>query len=214
LSITEYRQRKKLNNNEKSVSDENLIADESNSSQSPKTLRGRSNSSSSATSGSMTDEEALLCAIPDVKGFNSEPTELERQRESATLRIKKVLGMPVNPDPNKPKTDIEGVLKTDSLSGAIMKETTNEQSINVEIKDENDKIEEDKNKSEISQGETSDLLFYTPDDEEGNEEVESKYLTPTFAEPEVAKSPFGSIEEDVYEGRNPSPPPDLGTANS
>lgn len=58
LSITEYRQRKKLNINEKSSEEaSNVEESNSNTSQSPKPIRNRSNSSSSVTSLASSDDE-------------------------------------------------------------------------------------------------------------------------------------------------------------
>lgn len=59
LSITEYRQRKKLNNNDKSVDDgvNDEQEQENNLSQSPKPSRQRSNSTSSATSFASSDDD-------------------------------------------------------------------------------------------------------------------------------------------------------------
>lgn len=56
LSITEYRQRKKLNNNDKTV-DDGVNDEQENLSQSPKPSRQRSNSTSSATSFASSDDD-------------------------------------------------------------------------------------------------------------------------------------------------------------
>jgi hypothetical protein len=42
--------------------------------------------------------------------FNSEPTELERQRETTALRMKKVLGIAVDDESRKPALDVEAIL--------------------------------------------------------------------------------------------------------
>lgn len=83
------------------------------------TQRHRSCSTSSSTSLSSSDDDFILNDIP-VKGnyieallfhiyfytnftapaFNSEPTELERQREISSLRLKKVFGLSV--EENRP----------------------------------------------------------------------------------------------------------------
>ncbi|CAG9822140.1 unnamed protein product [Phaedon cochleariae] len=101
LSISEYRQRKKLNPNDRSDEADQEVeptsTEENNSSESFKvTARARSVSSSSSTSLSSSDEELLpLDITAKAPAFNSEPTELERQRELASLRLKKVLGLNV-----------------------------------------------------------------------------------------------------------------------
>ncbi|XP_022918651.1 myb-like protein X isoform X2 [Onthophagus taurus] len=114
LSITEYRQRKKLNVNDKQ--DEGIIEEMAAESQSPKMLRNRSNSSSS-TSCPTSDEEVSPPSNPPQKilsAFNSEPTELERQRENVSLRLKKALGLTLDVETRKSASiNVETILKRD-----------------------------------------------------------------------------------------------------
>lgn len=120
MSITEYRQRKKLNHNEKTI-EENAIEESPSASQSPKPIRNRSNSSSSATSLASSDDETLPIEVPEkckisfdlyffniilfffaaLSAFNSEPTELERERENLSSRLKKTYGLSVDEDTRK-----------------------------------------------------------------------------------------------------------------
>lgn len=37
-----------------------------------------------------------------ISAFNSEPTELERQRENVSLRVKKALGIPIDENSRNP----------------------------------------------------------------------------------------------------------------
>ncbi|KAK9877038.1 hypothetical protein WA026_016065 [Henosepilachna vigintioctopunctata] len=121
LSITEYRQRKKLNNNETNdKSDEMCISedlanDENNSSESLKmSCRQRLNSTSSSCSISSDDELATLPELSSkVPSFNSEPTELERQRELQSLRLKKAFGLSIDVESRKPALDVEAILNCD-----------------------------------------------------------------------------------------------------
>lgn len=74
LSITEYRQRKKLNNNERidepEQEPEQISTEENNSSESFKIIpRPRSGSTSSSTSITSSDDEINLSDIP-TKGLN------------------------------------------------------------------------------------------------------------------------------------------------
>lgn len=72
LSITEYRQRKKMNNNEKAVLETETAMEESNLSQSPKLqARRRSNSSSSVTSFASSDDETRTSDVGDKGEFQS-----------------------------------------------------------------------------------------------------------------------------------------------
>ncbi|ERL90111.1 hypothetical protein D910_07465 [Dendroctonus ponderosae] len=89
LSITEYRQRKKLNtdrSDEQDMENDFQGNDDNNSSESFKNeLSSKPRSRSSSTSA-----------------FNSEPTELERQRELSNLRLKKAFGLALDDEPRKP----------------------------------------------------------------------------------------------------------------
>ncbi|CAH1099752.1 unnamed protein product [Psylliodes chrysocephalus] len=103
LSITEYRQRKKLNVEEKSEEHETepVSTEENNSSESFKmATRHRSASASSSTSLTSSDDDVCTPEIV-VKApvFNSEPTELERQRETSSLRLKKAFGLSIDKEP-------------------------------------------------------------------------------------------------------------------
>ncbi|KAJ8931904.1 hypothetical protein NQ314_015173, partial [Rhamnusium bicolor] len=115
LSITEYRQRKKLNNNDKSEEHEqepeHTSTEENNSSESFKvTSRLRSGSTSSSTSLTSSDDEMPPSDITaKVPAFNSEPTELERQREISSIRLKKAFGLAVDEEP-RPALNVEAIL--------------------------------------------------------------------------------------------------------
>ncbi|KAG5888094.1 hypothetical protein JTB14_021895 [Gonioctena quinquepunctata] len=114
LSITEYRQRKKLNVNDKNdemMEPEQSSLEENNSSESFRvTSRLRSASASSSTSLSSSDDEAAPAdLITKTSAFNSEPTELEREREIASLRLKKAFGLAVDGEP-RPALNVEAIL--------------------------------------------------------------------------------------------------------
>ncbi|KAJ8938709.1 hypothetical protein NQ318_007997 [Aromia moschata] len=101
LSITEYRQRKKLTSSDKNEDHEPepTSTEENNSSESFKVVsRPRSGSTSSSTSLTSSDDEIVSPDIITAKvpAFNSEPTELERQREISSLRLKKAFGLAVD----------------------------------------------------------------------------------------------------------------------
>ncbi|XP_074029645.1 SET domain-containing protein upSET isoform X3 [Leptinotarsa decemlineata] len=113
LSITEYRQRKKLNTNDKGedMETESNCLEETNSSESFKvTARARSASNSSSTSLTSSDDEmAPPEIITKTSAFNCEPTELERERELASLRLKKTFGLAVDGEP-RPALNVEAIL--------------------------------------------------------------------------------------------------------
>ncbi|XP_057663470.1 uncharacterized protein LOC130898292 isoform X1 [Diorhabda carinulata] len=114
LSITEYRQRKKLNVEEKSEEQEVVSTEENNSSESFKVVpRLRSASASSSTSLTSSDDDISTSDIV-VKApvFNSEPTELELQRETSSLRLKKAFGLSVDLEP-PPTLNLKAILNLD-----------------------------------------------------------------------------------------------------
>ncbi|KAI4460800.1 upset isoform a [Holotrichia oblita] len=228
LSITEYRQRKKLNNNEKS--NEEGAMEESNLSQSPKPIRNRSNSSSSASSCATSDDEPPPVETTGkvLSAFNSEPTELERQRENVSLRLKKAFGLSVDEESRKPALNVETLLKCDLPTP--MKSTIPLSSPTFPIPGSSDPLPPQSSITthlekaqpppvqKISTGDS--VMYYTPDEEEleisngGTEKVDSADYVPPFNNPLYPNSTYtnyGSvIDDDVpYEGRNPSPPPDL-----
>ncbi|KAL3268938.1 hypothetical protein HHI36_008025 [Cryptolaemus montrouzieri] len=119
LSITEYRQRKKLNNNEMhdKSEDASILEDcmneENNSSESFKLMssRMRLNSTSSSSTISSDDEANLISELTaKAPAFNSEPTELERQREMQSLRLKKAFGLSIDVEHRKPALDMGAIL--------------------------------------------------------------------------------------------------------
>lgn len=101
---------------------EQMSTEENNSSESFKvTSRLRSGSTSSSTSLTSSDDEippelpikgedkyifflfTYLISPVAVPAFNSEPTELERQREISSLRLKKAFGLAVDEEPRPGK---------------------------------------------------------------------------------------------------------------
>ncbi|KAF2902327.1 hypothetical protein ILUMI_03865, partial [Ignelater luminosus] len=115
LSITEYRQRKQLTVSEK-IAEEPATEENTSSQSPPQKLRPRSDSASSATSFMSSDDE--IVPPPDLSGkalsaFNSEPTELEKQRESVSLRLKKAFGLSIDEDSNKTALKMETLLNCD-----------------------------------------------------------------------------------------------------
>lgn len=122
LSITEYRQRKKLNidkSDEQDNEHESHSHDDNNSSESFKAEiapKPRSRSSSSSSSFSSSDEMSTVDFIK-APVFNSEPTELERQREISSLRLKKAFGLAIDEDSRKPPViDMTSILHCDMES--------------------------------------------------------------------------------------------------
>nr|CAH7745442.1 unnamed protein product [Callosobruchus chinensis] len=119
LSITEYRQRKKLTTNDKGGDQdhdhEQTSMEENNSSESFKVSttpipRSRAGSTSSSTSLTSSDDDMPLSELPvKAPAFNSEPTELERQRENSSLRLKKVFGLSVDEE-RRPALNVEAIL--------------------------------------------------------------------------------------------------------
>ncbi|XP_076266838.1 SET domain-containing protein upSET isoform X1 [Rhynchophorus ferrugineus] len=108
LSITEYRQRKKLNTDKTDEPDaeQETHSAEDNSSESFKpesATRPRSGSSSSSTSFTSGDELPTSELVVKAPAFNSEPTELERQREISSMRLKKAFGLATDDDARKPQ---------------------------------------------------------------------------------------------------------------
>lgn len=109
LSITEYRQRKKLNSDkpdENETENDSLGIDDNNSSESFKATEQAATCSSKATTMSRSSSRSSSCSSLEVEckpapidfvktgpAFNSEPTELERQREITSLRLKKAFGL-------------------------------------------------------------------------------------------------------------------------
>ncbi|KRT80386.1 hypothetical protein AMK59_7379, partial [Oryctes borbonicus] len=252
LSITEYRQRKKLNNNDKNQEEGTM--EESNLSQSPKLVRNRSNSSSSASSCATSDDEPIPVETAGkvLSAFNSEPTELERQRENVSLRLKKAFGLSVDDESRKPALNVETLLKCDLPTP--MKSTIPLSSPTFPIPGSSDPpptqssitshTEPQYHPEHLQQPEPAkqvetclkaekpqpspvqkiptgeSVLYYTPDEEElevsnsGTEKAEAASYVPPFNNPLYPNSTYtnyGSvIDDDVpYEGRNPSPPPDL-----
>ncbi|XP_030761841.1 uncharacterized protein LOC115886711 isoform X2 [Sitophilus oryzae] len=120
LSITEYRQRKKLNTDKSDEQDdqsETACVEDTNSSESfkPESMsRPRSGSSSSSTSFTSGDEMSTSEMVVKAPAFNSEPTELERQREISSLRLKKAFGLSIDDDVRKPPVlDVNAILNCD-----------------------------------------------------------------------------------------------------
>ncbi|KAF5306980.1 hypothetical protein FQR65_LT07203 [Abscondita terminalis] len=113
LSINEYRQRKQLTLNEKT--DEAVSEDNTSSQSPPQKLRTRSSSNSSETSFMSSDEEFKTSELPQkaLSAFNSEPTELEKQRESVSLRLKKAFGLSIDEDSRKPTLNMDVILNCD-----------------------------------------------------------------------------------------------------
>nr|CAI5865072.1 unnamed protein product [Callosobruchus analis] len=119
LSITEYRQRKKLTTNDKGGDQEHdheqTSMEENNSSESFKVSttpipRSRAGSTSSSTSLTSSDDDMPLSELPvKAPAFNSEPTELERQREISSLRLKKAFGLSVDEE-RRPALNVEAIL--------------------------------------------------------------------------------------------------------
>ncbi|XP_025831062.1 inactive histone-lysine N-methyltransferase 2E isoform X2 [Agrilus planipennis] len=122
LSITEYRQRKKLTVNEKAEEEKDNAKSKEEDGNTGSTaytsipsMRQRSDSTSSATSFMSSDEELHLNELPQkpLSAFNSEPTELEKTRESVSLRLKKAFGLSVDEDPRKTTLNVEALLNCD-----------------------------------------------------------------------------------------------------
>uniref|UniRef100_A0A1Y1NA62 SET domain-containing protein n=1 Tax=Photinus pyralis TaxID=7054 RepID=A0A1Y1NA62_PHOPY len=271
LSITEYRQRKQLTLNEKLVDE--AVSEENTSSQSPPLkLRTRSDSNSSATSFASSDEEFRPPELTQkaLSAFNSEPTELEKQRESVSLRLKKAFGLSIDEDSRKPALSMETLLNCDlnsaktSLPGfgstvstcsesnsnpPILETVSAEESetcstmevVKSEVISDSSLAKEEltvarvPTPSEVNEGVVNPKMFYIPDEEDadktGKEEaesipdakcdefvvVESTNYVPPFNNPVYPNSSFtsfGSVIDDEtrYEGRNPSPPPELTSA--
>ncbi|CAG9857408.1 unnamed protein product [Phyllotreta striolata] len=268
LSITEYRQRKKLNVEEKSDEQETEAVgmEENNSSESFKTTtptpRPRSASATSDTSATSSDDEVntpeILVKAPV---FNSEPTELERQRETSSLRLKKAFGLAIDKEP--PALNIKAILNleleptkgpskglplaspTFPIPGAADSTTKEAAPASPEGGGDCPPPSEEAEMETIADveeepkaAETALRLFYTPDEEEaaaaareeddddvvaateesvgsvGFEETESISYVPPFNNPVYPNSSFAAfssaIDDDArYEGRNPSPPPNL-----
>ncbi|XP_044755691.1 uncharacterized protein LOC123314454 isoform X2 [Coccinella septempunctata] len=133
LSITEYRQRKKLNNNEvcdkseETGNAEDCVNEENNSSESfqMSSARPRANSPSSSSSSSSDDETSVITELPaKVPAFNSEPTELERQREMQSLRLKKAFGLSIDVEPKKPAITGDSIFKSELTAPPLIKSFT------------------------------------------------------------------------------------------
>jgi adenosine/AMP kinase len=260
LSITEYRQRKKLNNNDKTSIEEPVSTEENNSSESFKPLRPRSDSTSSCTSITSSDDEApsLELSGKAPSAFNSEPTELERQRETTALRMKKVLGIAVDDESRKPALDVEAILNCElppvvktmppspnfpipgSCDATGPKSSPGESAppnpaskspVGFVPPPEHEPAEAECEENEEKENDdgVQPNMFYTPDEEErgtdenaqgGYEEIDSVDYVPPFNNPIYPNdsnfTSYASVldEEGRYEGRNPSPPPDLGTGNT
>ncbi|XP_018575451.1 uncharacterized protein LOC108914194 isoform X2 [Anoplophora glabripennis] len=266
LSITEYRQRKKLNVNDKSddheQEPEQMSTEENNSSESFKiTSRLRSGSTSSSTSLTSSDDEISPELPIKVPAFNSEPTELERQREISSLRLKKAFGLSVDEEP-RPALNVEAILNLELEpkvkpipipsptfpipgSSEVTRETTPtpkpplspERSVSpavlppekspsppVDIEMEEEPAAENVPEKGTTDENVEPNLFYTPDEEEAMqaervfEESNSVNYVPPFNNPVYPNSSFtnytSTIDDDArYEGRNPSPPPDLESVN-
>ncbi|XP_064211285.1 uncharacterized protein upSET isoform X2 [Tribolium castaneum] len=260
LSITEYRQRKKLNNNDKTSMDEPVSTEENNSSESFKPMRPRSDSMSSSTSITSSDDEAPAIEMTAPSAFNSEPTELERQRELTTLRLKKVLGIAVDEESRKPALDVEAILNcelppvvktippspTFPIPGSCDVTLTAAKSSPIleaappnpapvssssppTVENEEPEVESEEIAEEQTEVGVKPNMFYTPDEEEAGvdenaqgsfEEIDSVDYVPPFNNPVYPNdsnfTAFASVldEEGRYEGRNPSPPPDLEAGSS
>nr|XP_008192438.1 PREDICTED: uncharacterized protein LOC103312751 [Tribolium castaneum] len=262
LSITEYRQRKKLNNNDKTSMDEPVSTEENNSSESFKPMRPRSDSMSSSTSITSSDDEAPAIEMTGKapSAFNSEPTELERQRELTTLRLKKVLGIAVDEESRKPALDVEAILNcelppvvktippspTFPIPGSCDVTLTAAKSSPIleaappnpapvssssppTVENEEPEVESEEIAEEQTEVGVKPNMFYTPDEEEAGvdenaqgsfEEIDSVDYVPPFNNPVYPNdsnfTAFASVldEEGRYEGRNPSPPPDLEAGSS
>ncbi|KAK4876057.1 hypothetical protein RN001_012479 [Aquatica leii] len=263
LSINEYRQRKQLTLNEKLMDEP--ISEENTSSQSPpQKLRTRSSSNSSETSFMSSDEEFRNTELPQkaLSAFNSEPTELEKQRESVSLRLKKAFGLSIDEDTRKPPLNMDAILNCDldstkslrgysSTASACSESNSNPvtetcvddaevstaEDTKTEVVSETG-VEQDtavaENNCEMSVESTKDdvnpEMFYTPDEEDLDKvekedvrendksdeyvAVESTNYVPPFNNPVYPNSSFtsfGSVIDDEtrYEGRNPSPPPEM-----
>lgn len=298
LSITEYRQRKKVPANENSDNCEKedgldeCLNEENNSSESFKPCRTRLNSNSTSTSLSSDDEVAPVEVVAKVPAFNSEPTELERQREISNIRLKKAFGLSIDVEPRKPALNVEAILNCEipmpdvqiplqpshtipdisvptisAQSVPVLKETRSPTQtenvqesieddsrtsfsdekqmteslpslvdagvekmddedidqndvINLENKNEDDVVnDEEKPELEVESQNMKPHMFYTPDEEEDEDEnidndipeMESVNYVPPFNNPIYPSNNFSSVidEEGRYEGRNPSPPPNL-----
>ncbi|KAH1009288.1 hypothetical protein HUJ04_001663 [Dendroctonus ponderosae] len=124
LSITEYRQRKKLNtdrSDEQDMENDFQGNDDNNSSESFKnelSSKPRSRSSSSSSFSSLEDMPASDIVMKS-SAFNSEPTELERQRELSNLRLKKAFGLALDDEPRKPVIDMTAILNCEIESTII-----------------------------------------------------------------------------------------------
>ncbi|KAF5298183.1 hypothetical protein FQA39_LY02607 [Lamprigera yunnana] len=266
LSITEYRQRKQLTLNEK-LTDEPVCEENTLSQSPPQKLRARSNSNSSETSYLSSDEEFRSNELPSkaLSAFNSEPTELEKQRESVSLRLKKAFGLSIDEDSRKPALNMDAILNCDLNSVKVLRgytsavsacsesnsntiaETLCTEDTDVCPAREDTKtedafvlvLEKDSVVSELDQIASEQVIvkdnvnpemFYIPDEDdvdkiEKDEVRESEKCTqyvatestnyvPPFNNPVYPNSSFtsfGSVIDDEtrYEGRNPSPPPEL-----
>ncbi|XP_072385367.1 uncharacterized protein upSET isoform X3 [Diabrotica undecimpunctata] len=270
LSITEYRQRKKITVEEKSTEHEQVSTEENNSSESFKvTPRQRSDSASSSTSITSSDDDLSVSDIIVKKApvFNSEPTELERQRETSSLRLKKVFGLSVdrepppailnmeiepkgksaqplpgqqyhvlgNTEPTAKESDSQPPASPEQVpmmcSPPLVVKSLKPEAMETEDisspETENQNLEEivDVKEEENKEAAPSNM-FYTPDEEDTTEVVDKEEPSAAFEEPECVNyvPPFNNpvypnsnfptfsstIDDDArYEGRNPSPPPNL-----
>ncbi|KAJ8973338.1 hypothetical protein NQ317_004650 [Molorchus minor] len=250
LSITEYRQRKKLNINDKSEDHEpeQTSTEENNSSESFKVIsRTRSGSTSSSISLTSSDDEIPPDLTPKAPAFNSEPTELERQREISSLRLKKsfwiimlnvdaILNLEMEPkvkpipipSPTFPIPGTREVAKDNqpmagtSITNPIL---SPEKCVTPQARSPSPPVDKHhllKSLLSLKSQKTEDLqtnVFYTPDEDEAQtqpvfEETSDINYVPPFNNPVYPNTSFttysSTIDDDArYEGRNPSPPPNL-----
>ncbi|CAG9760849.1 unnamed protein product [Ceutorhynchus assimilis] len=121
ISLPVKRKRKKVTPTDKSDDQ-----DDKNDSPSPEKYENNScdsfknetktrSRSSSTSSISSTDEVLKPDAMTRAPVFNSEPTELERQRETCSFRLKKVFGFNIDEESRKqPVIDMASIIKCDS----------------------------------------------------------------------------------------------------
>ncbi|XP_066157225.1 microtubule-associated protein 1B isoform X1 [Euwallacea fornicatus] len=119
LSITEYRQRKKLTSDktddgEVELEPQNIEDNSLESFKSEAITKPRSRSSSSSSTCSSSDNLSSSDIVLKAPVFNCEPTELERQREMSNLRLKKAFGLAIDEDTRKSSVvDMKSILSCD-----------------------------------------------------------------------------------------------------
>lgn len=227
LSITEYRQRKKLNNNEindkleESAISEDCVNEENNSSESFQmtATRPRLNSPSSSSSSSSDDETCVITELPaKVPAFNSEPTELERQREMQTLRLKKAFGLSIDVEPKKSVITSDSIFKSELATPPIIKSFTAQDSpINLTpVSCENSDIKSSLNSPRLhailTQTEYSNL---SPNIAEQEKEATAENVAPQAMSPHVQEEQPESVvvmpqssEKEVLNDESETPKPE------